>query len=43
LSVAEATPASCGSTPNVPVLFDGAIVKPMPRPTTISGPSTDDA
>jgi regulatory LuxR family protein len=40
LSVAEATPASCGATPNVPVFIDGAIVKPKPRPAAISGPST---
>ena len=40
LTVAEATPASCGATPNVPVFIDGAIVKPKPRPATSSGPST---
>jgi hypothetical protein len=41
--MAEATPASCGATPNVPVFIDGANVNPKPRPVTISGPSTADA
>jgi len=31
LSVAEATPASCGGTPNVAVFIDGAMVKPRPQ------------
>src|ERR1700689_5493005 len=43
LSVAEAAPASCGATPNVPVFIDGAVVKPKPSPASSSGPSTADA
>ena len=39
---AEATPASCGATPKVPVFIAGAIVNPKPRPVTSSGPSTAD-
>ncbi len=39
-TVAEATPASCGSTPSVAVLIEVDIAVPMPRPMTISGPST---
>src|ERR1700759_1273488 len=37
---AEATPASCGATPNVPVLIDGAITRPMPTAARMTGPST---
>jgi len=40
LTVAEATPASCGATPKVPVLIDGAITRPMPMAATMSGPTT---
>jgi hypothetical protein len=40
LTVADATPASCGATPNVPVLIAVAIVNPKPAPVTSSGPST---
>src|SRR5690348_2564528 len=32
VTVAEATPASCGATPNVPVLIAGAITMPTPVP-----------
>src|SRR5580693_883622 len=39
-TVAEATPASSGATPKVPVLIDGAITRPMPTAATMSGPST---
>ena len=40
VTVAEATPASRGATPNVPVLIDGAITMPTPIPVRMSGPST---
>ena len=40
VTVADATPASCGATPNVPVLMDGAITMPTPTPARMSGPST---
>ena len=40
MTVAEATPASCGATPNVPVLMDGAITMPMPAAARMSGPTT---
>jgi hypothetical protein len=40
VTVAEATPASCGATPNVPVLIDGAMTMPSPAPVKMSGPST---
>src|ERR1700691_886452 len=43
LSVADATPASLGATPKVPVFIDGGIERPMPAPATISGPSTAEA
>src|ERR1700735_2660604 len=43
LTVAEATPASCGATPKVPVLIDGAITRPMPMAATMSGPTTSGA
>ncbi len=32
--------ASCGPTPNVPVLIDGAITMPTPIATRTSGPSS---
>jgi hypothetical protein len=38
--LAEATPASCGATPNVPALIAGANTMPMPIPLTMVGPST---
>ncbi len=38
--VAEATPASCGATPNVPALIAGANTMPMPIPLTMIGPTT---
>jgi hypothetical protein len=37
-TVAEATPASCGSTPEVPAFIAGAMMAPMPIPKSISGP-----
>src|SRR5215469_15996534 len=40
VTVADATPASCGATPNVPVLIDGAITMPSPTPVMMMGPST---
>src|ERR1700728_1099097 len=40
LTVAEATPASCGATPKVPVLIDGAMTRPMPIAAMMHGPST---
>src|SRR6266702_4813172 len=40
VTVADATPASCGATPNVPVLIAGAITMPRPIPARISGPRT---
>ena len=43
LRVAEATPASSGATPNVPVFIDGGMDRPMPAPATSSGPSTVEA
>ena len=43
VTVAEATPASCGATPNVPVLMTGAITRPRPIPVKVSGPSTPEA
>ena len=38
-TLAEATPASAGATPNVPVLIDGAMTKPREDPSTSSGGS----
>src|ERR1700678_1645088 len=38
VTLAEATPASCGITPKVPVLMDGAITMPRPTPVRMSGP-----
>ena len=38
-SVAEATPASDGATPNVPVFIEGGIDRPMPAPLTSIGPT----
>jgi len=40
VTVAEASPASWGATPKVPVLIIGAITMPMPIPARMSGPST---
>ena len=40
LRVADATPASCGATPNVPALIAGANTMPMPIPLTMIGPTT---
>src|ERR1700740_2391141 len=40
VTVAEATPASCGATPYVPVLIDGAMTMPRPTPVRMIGPST---
>ena len=40
VTVADATPASCGATPNVPVLIAGAITMPRPIPARMIGPST---
>ena len=39
VTVAEATPASWGATPKVPVLITGAITMPRPTPARMSGPS----
>jgi hypothetical protein len=36
LSEAEATPVSCGATPNVPGFIDGAIVKRATRPPVLT-------
>jgi len=38
--VAKATPTSCGATPKVPVLIDGAITVTFPIAARISGPGT---
>jgi hypothetical protein len=43
VTVADATPASCGATPNVPVLMHGAMIMPRATPVRISGPSTPPA
>src|SRR6266567_2640340 len=40
VTVAAATPASCGATPKVPVLIAVAITMPTPIPARRSGPST---
>ena len=40
LTIAEATPASRGSTPSVAVLIAGAMIRPRPRPMTIRPGST---
>jgi hypothetical protein len=40
VTAAEATPASCGATPKVPVLITGAITMPTPVPARMVGPST---
>src|SRR5215831_15963812 len=40
VTVADATPASCGATPKVPVLIAGAITRPTPIAARIIGPST---
>src|SRR4029077_21003511 len=40
VTVAEATPASCRATPNVPVLADVEITMPLPSPARMIGPST---
>src|SRR5258708_31136225 len=40
VTVADATSASCGATPKVPVLIAGAITMPRPILARISGPST---
>src|SRR3954447_309731 len=40
LTVADATPASCGATPKMPVLIAGATTRPRPSPASTSGPST---
>ena len=43
LIVAEATPASYGATPYVPVFTAGAITSPTPSAVTTSGPRMTDA
>ena len=43
LMLAEATPASRGATPKVPVAATMPKMRPMPAPVTISGPSSVDA
>ncbi|WP_460305876.1 hypothetical protein [Actinocorallia aurea] len=40
LTVAEATPASAGSTPETARLLAEAMMSPMPRPMTTSGTTT---
>src|ERR1700751_87215 len=40
VTVAEASPASWGATPNVPVLITDAITIPRPTPARMMGPST---
>ena len=40
VTVAEATPASWGATPKVPVLITGAITRPRPTAARMIGPST---
>ena len=40
VTVADATPASWGATPKVPVLIAGAIIMPRPIAARMIGPST---